>query len=249
MREDKKLQKKIQREFETPEIPFEEWAAQNGIATDSPERAECPVLEPADNVNGKGIPSGNKKKILSVCLPLFAVLITLAILLGCLLPKPASAPAPKIYGANDATKIKIDLQEIMRQEDIYLFDMTAVARTEDVNKEVLIEDESQVLLYTIPNCLLSVSNGDSSDGFYVTYRIRLYPHYVFMGSDYFSDLDSSTAVQDKTIEYRIRDISQPTAYAKFSDGTYEYFIEARGYQKVTVLNEQNFLNLLNQILI
>lgn len=248
MREDKKLQKKIKQEFETPEIPFEEWAAQNGISTDAPERVKCPVLEPADNVNGKGIPNGNKKKILSVCLPLFAVLVALAILLGCFLPKSSPVPPPKIYGANDATKKDIYLQEIVEQEDFYLFDMSAVARTEEVNKDVLIEDESQVLLYTMRNCLLSVSNGESFDGFYITYRIRLYPRYEFMGSEYFSELSRIT-VQDKAIEYRIRDLDQPAGYAKFSDGTYEYFIEARGYPNVTVLNEQNFLNLLNEILI
>lgn len=248
MREDKKLQSKIKLEFETPEIPFEEWAAQNGISTEVPERVECPVLQLADNVNGRGISSGNKKKIFSVCLPAFALLVVLAILLGCLLPRHAFAP--KIYGANDTMRIKIDLQEITEREDIYLFDMSGVIQTKDIYKDVLIKDNSQVLLYALKNCLLSVQNGEGFDGFYITYRIRLYPYYEFIGSEYFSDLDRSITVQDETIVYGIREFNQSlVGYATFSDGIYEYFIEACGYEGVTELNEQNFLNLLDQILI
>lgn len=147
------------------------------------------------------------------------------------------------------TRMEIELDEIKEREEIYLFDMSNVVRIETVHKDVLTGSNSQVLLYTIRNCLLSVENGDSYDGFYVTYRIRLYSHYEFFSSENFTNLEHNTSIQGKTVRYEIRDIDQTTAYAGFSDGTYEYFIEAVGYENVTVLNEQNFLNLLDKILI
>ena len=171
MKEEKKLQKKFKKEFETPDVPFEEWAEKRGLFTDNPQTVECPILEPAENVNGRGTGNNLRKRILLICAPILAVFIALAILLGCLLPRPAAPNGPKIYGANDTDRVNIEWQEIANQENIYLFDMSGVNRG-SVYKDVLIEDKSQVLLYTLDKCLLSVESGENVDGFYVNYYIR-----------------------------------------------------------------------------
>ncbi|MDE7083588.1 MAG: hypothetical protein K2O89_07830 [Clostridia bacterium] len=246
MREDKELQKKLKSTFETPDTPFNEWADKRGIFADATAKVECPVCVPVDNVNGRSMPNGNKKKILIICASFVALILAVVIILITVLPRPF---VPKIYGENDTLNFDIEFNEILQTEDIYLFDMKDEEKPELVTKSVLIEDNSQVMLYTLLRCLVSVENGEIYDGFYITYRIRTYENYEFVGCQTYDKLNISANINDLKVSYIIDNKNNPIAYASFSVGEYEYFIEAYGYEGVTVLNEDNFINLLNKILI
>lgn len=237
---EKKLQNAIRKEFETPDISFDQWSEQKGVFSDAaPTVAQ---YELADNVSGKSVGNGRRKKILLICAPVLAVFVALVILLACLAPHSSE---PIVYGDTDTEKIIIDMQEITDREDIYIFDSSSVIDRESVYKEVLKTDNTRVMLYGLVGNLLSVE----SDGFYVTYKICLYPHYEFFDRKMYSDLENETTIQNKTIKYGVNGFEQPVAYAQFSDGKYEYYIEATGYEGVTVVDENNFLNLLNHILV
>ncbi len=250
MKENDELKEKINKEFSTPEKPFEEWAKENGIFAEPDERsaAVVPVYELADNVNGRGVSGNNKRKKFIVSL-VIVLLATAGILLGIFLPRGNANNLPKVFGANDAVTLETELEEITSREDIYLFDMTKVFRTEFASKDVLKSDNNYVLLYTLNRCLLSVENGGASDAFYVTYRIRTYPNYEFYNIGDYAKLTESVAVNNLKIDYKLTMNESMHAYASFKVDNKEYYLEAYGMDGITVLNEENFINLLNKILL
>lgn len=245
---DKDLQKKIKKEFGTPDVPFEEWAQKRGVFTDGNEEysLQLPVPETADNVNGNGTANGGRRKSLILGVSAGTVVLAVAaIILGFSL-RPV---APVVYGANDTISVEATLEEVIEKQDCYLFDMSGVVSTEMITKDVLKNDNTQVMLYTITNSLLSVENGQNYDGFYLTYYVKVYHNYEFISERYFDNPANSSTVNNFTVNYKIDGSKETVAYASFSAGSYEYFIEARGYEGVTVVTEDNFINLLNKILI
>lgn len=244
MNEDKKLSKKIQSEFEKPDVDFEEWADKNNIKTGSagfvPNRQESIGRT-------KSSPVIALKRGLIAVVP---IMLALAIALPLVLINVFSVSSePKIYGAGDAMSVDIELDEIRSIDDVFLFDMTSVVKTELITKDVLKKDNKMTLCYTLTNCLLSVDNGSILNGFYLTYKIRIYTHYEFLKADNYTNLVSTASVNGKSVAYALQETDNIEAYAKFTVGDYEYFIQARGFPGITELNEQNFLNLLNKVLI
>lgn len=250
MDKDKDLKKKIQAEFEKPEKSFDEWAAENGIS-----------LPPADNSgrvqssgtsarrphvrSGVGVAAAVRRGAL-IAVPLLVIAAIIIPVIMVNMPLPDEPPV--LYGYNDVTAKYISIDEVKAVRDIYLFDMSGVAQTESVTKEVLKDDESFVLSYVLTNNLLSVVNGETADAFYVTYRIRLYEHYEFLTYEHYNNLTDNISVNGREISYAIADSQPAVAYAKFTADGYEYFIEASGFDGITDLTEDNFVNLLNKIL-
>lgn len=241
MKQDKRLQKTIQQEFETPKIPFETWCERTGIFSDDAQPAPYAVYEFADNVRGKSMGNG-RRKLLSIWSPLLALLVVLLLVITCLSPRSSVLPT---YGANDTEKQTISLQEITAQSDIYLFDFSKATIEGSASKEILITDPSRVMLYTVSNYLFSINDNN----FTLTYNIRVYPNYELPHYDTFISLENEAFVHGKQIKYEITGLSKPVGYAMFSDGKYDYFIEVASYKEVTTVTEDNFLNLLNNILI
>ena len=241
---DKDLRKKIQKEFETPEVPFAEWAESRGISSQEElARKEVSVLVPADNVAGCGM-CGGRKRAFTVGISVAAVLIALAIALFFII-RPV---AQKLYSVSDVKSSESNIAEITSQNDIYLFDID-LAHNYIVSKDTLINDSDFILMYRINNCLLSVNNGDKTDAFYFSYYIRTYSNYEFLHYKNFEKLNSVADVNGKKVSYKfIKDDTSTYAYASFTVNGCEYYIESYGFGE-TVINEENFINLLNKILI
>lgn len=244
MKEFKKLQNKIKTEFETPEVPFDEWANQHNIS-DGVEFGSTDYLRFEEVENGN-VRYKTRNRALIIGGSAVALLLVLFLTLYFVLPLLLG---PKMYGANDVVSNRITMEEVTSVEDIYLFDTSVLAKTESVTKDVLIKDNSQALLYSINNNLLSVENGEGYDAFYLTYKIRTYPNYVFFEYNNYLKIDKSIQVGNLEIGYVLVNIEVPYAYASFKHNNYDYYIEAHGFENVTVLNEDNFINLLNEILI
>lgn len=248
MNDKKKLQKKMKSEFETPETSFEEWSAKSGIFSDAGPNANLAAEEcdAACDGDGRVLTFKYKKRLFIAAAAVIALLISLTIILISVLPKKAQ---PKIYGITDAVTVNTDLQEIKSLSGVYLFDMSGVVQTQSVSKDVLAEDNSTVLLYSLLDNLLSVSNGSGFDAFLITYKIRTYKFYDFFGSNNYTNLEKPTSVGNISAQYSILQNKNPVAYVYFEIDGYEYFIEAQGFEGVTVLSEDNLINLLNKILI
>ena len=249
MDKDKDLKKKIQAEFEKPEKSFDEWAAENGISlppADNSERVRSSGVSARHPHarSGVGVAAVRRGALIAVPLLVIAAIIIPIVLLN--MPVPDKPPV--LYGYNDVSSQRIIIDEVKAEQDIYLFDMLGVAQTESVTKEVLKDDESFVLSYVLTNNLLSVVNGETADAFYVTYRIRLYEHYEFLTYEHYNNLTDNISVNGREISYAIADSQPAVAYAKFTADGYEYFIEASGFDGITDLTEDNFVNLLNKIL-
>ena len=251
MEKDKDLKKKIQAEFEKPEKSFDNWAMEHGIS-----------LPPADNVRqvqlsgtparhshirgGIGVAAAVKRGVL-IAIPL---LIIAAIIIPVLVVNTfVRRDLPALYGYNDVKSQRITIDEVEAVPNVYLFDMSGVVQTESVTKEVLKDDESFVLSYVLTNNLLSVANGDTMDAFYVTYRVRIYENYEFLYYTYYKELTHTANVNGHEVSYDLSGSQLSTAYAKFTADGYEYFIEASGFDGITDLTEDNFVNLLNKILL
>ena len=251
MDKDKDLKKKIRTGFEKPEKPFDEWAAENGISllpADDPEQARSsgsPAKRPHTGSGAGAAVAVRRGALVAASLLVIAAVIVSVIVLN----MPAADNPPVLYGHNDVAIKYITIDEVKAVPGIYLFDMSGVAQTESVTKEILKNDDSVVLSYVLTNNLLSVANGETMDAFYVTYRIRLYEHYEFLTCEHYNSLTDNTSVNSREIAYYIVDTKYPVAYAEFTAGDYEYFIEARGFEGVTELTEDNFLNLLDKILL
>ena len=155
---------------------------------------------------------------------------------------------PALYGYNDVTNEYITIDEVEAVPNVYLFDMSGVVQTESVTKEVLKDDESFVLSYVLTNNLISVTNGETTDAFYITYRIKLYEQYEFLSAERYDDLTKVISVSGRDVSYRIVDSQTSVAYAKFMADSNIYYIEASGFDGITDLTEDNFVNLLNKIL-
>lgn len=251
MDKDNNLKKKIQAEFEKPEKSFDEWAAENGIS-----------LPPADNSgrvqssgtsarrphvrSGVGVAAAVRRGAL-IAVPLLVIAAIIIPVIMVNMPLPDEPPV--LYGYNDVTAKYISIDEVKAVRDIYLFDMSGVAQTESVTKEVLKNDESFVLSYVLTNNLLSVANGDTMDAFYVTYRVRIYEKYEFLYYTYYEELTHTVTVNGHEVSYDLSGSQLSTAYARFAADGYEYFIEASGFDGITDLTEDNFVNLLNKILL
>lgn len=250
MDKDKDLKKKIQAEFEKPEKSFDEWAAENGISlppADKPERVQSPGASTRHPHVRSGVGVAAVRRGALIVVPLLviaAIIIPIIIVNMSLQDKP-----PVLYGYNDVTAKYITIDEVKAVQDIYLFDMSGVAQTESVTKEVLKDDESFVLSYVLTNNLLSVANGDTMDAFYVTYRVRIYENYEFLYYTYYKELTHTANVNGHEVSYDLSGSQLSTAYARFAADGYEYFIEASGFDGITNLSEDNFVNLLNKILL
>lgn len=251
MDKDKDLKKKIRAGFEKPEKPFDEWAAENGISllpADDPEQARSSgssAKRPHAGSGAGAAVAARRGALVAASLLVIAAVIVSVIVLNI----PTADNPPVLYGHNDVESQRILIDEVKAASGIYLLDMSGVAQTESVTKEVLKNDGSVVLSYVLANNLLSVVNGETMDAFYVTYRIRLYEHYEFLTCEHYNSLTDIALVNSHEIVYDIADTQPVVAYAKFTAGDYEYFIEARGFEGVTELTEDNFLNLLDKILI
>lgn len=250
MDKDKKLKKKIQAAFEKPEKSFDEWAMENGIN-----------LRSADNlkqVHPSGTPAkypytrsaigvaAAVRRVTLVIIPFFV--ISIVIIISFIANMSLSNKKPVLYGYNDVVSEYVTIDEVKDVQNIYLFDMSGVAQTESVTKEVLKDDETIVLSYVLTNNLLSVVNGETIDAFYVTYRIRVYENYEFLYYTYYEELTHITTINGREISYGLSGSQLLTAYARFAVDGYEYFIEASGFEGITQLTEDNFVNLLNKIL-
>ena len=251
MDKDKDLKKKIRAGFEKPEKPFDEWAAENGISllpADDPERARSsgsPAKRPHVRSGAGAAVAVRRGALVAALLLVIAAVIVSVIVLN----MPASDKQPILYGYNDVEIEYITIDEVKAVPGIYLFDMSGVVQTESVTKELLKNDNSVVLSYVLTNNLLSAANGEAMDAFYVTYRVRVYKNYEFMHYAYYDDLTHNATVNGHDVSYEPYGLQSSTAYAEFTAGDYEYFIEARGFEGVTELTEDNFLNLLDKILL
>ena len=250
MDKDKEHKKKIRTEFEKPEKSFDDWAMEHGIS-----------LPPADNMRqvrpsgtparhshirgGIGIAVAVKRGVL-IAIPM---LIIAAIIVSIIVVNTVGRQdLPALYGYNDVTNEYITIDEVEAVPNVYLFDMSGVVQTESVIKEVLKDDESFVLSYVLTNNLISVTNGETTDAFYITYRIKLYEQYEFLSAERYDDLTKVISVSGRDVSYRIVDSQPSVAYAKFTADSNTYYIEARGFDGITDLTEDNFVNLLNKIL-
>ena len=250
MEKDKDLKKKIQAEFEKPEKSFCEWAAENGIDLTHADKSER-VRSSGSSARhrhvrrGGGVAAVRRGALIAVPLLVIAAIIVPVIVAN----MPAHDKSPVLYGYNDVTAEYITVDEVKAVRDIYLFDMSGVAQTESVTKEVLKDDESFVLSYVLTNNLLTVADGETADAFYVTYRVRTYENYEFLYYAYYEELTHTITVNGHEVLYDLSGLQSSTAYAKFAAGDYEYFLEARGFDGITDLTEDNFVNLLNKILL
>ncbi len=250
MYRDKDLKKKIRAVFEKPEKSFDEWAAENGIGLTSPVKPEkaqpsgVSARRPHVRVGAGAAAAVRRGALIAVPLLMIA-----AIIIPVLVANMSAPESPALYGYNDVISQRITVDEVKALPDICLFDMSGVVQTESVTKEMLKTDETFVLSYVLTNNLLSVANGETTDAFYVTYRIRLYEHYEFITCDNYDNLTRIAAVNGYTVAYDIFDSRHVTAYARFAAGGYEYFMEASGFDGITELTKDNFENLLNKILV
>lgn len=249
MRKRNELQEKLKSEFEKPENSFDEWAIKNGVFKDIDYNVKLNVVafELADNVTGRTLNSRNKKQILLLVLPF---VITVFLIIAIILINSFSHNLkPKRYGETDAVNIKIDLEEIVDNEDIYIFDLTNVVQIQAVSKDVLKSDESEVLLYTLSDILIPVNNGTETDVFNITYKIKKYKYYEFFGNNYFINLNSQITFNNVQFYYKILYFDNVVSYASFKYNDYEYYLEVKGFDGVTVLDEDNFINLLKNIIL
>ncbi len=248
MRKRNELQEKLKSEFEKPEISFDEWTIKNGVFKDIDYNVKLNVasFELADNVTGRTLNSRNKKQILLFLPFVITVFLIIAIIL---INSFSHNLKPKRYGETDAVNIKIDLEEIVDNEDIYIFDLTNVVQIQAVSKDVLKSDESEVLLYTLSDILIPVNNGTETDVFNITYKIKKYKYYEFFGNNYFINLNSQITFNNVQFYYKILYFDNVVSYASFKYNDYEYYLEVKGFDGVTVLDEDNFINLLKNIIL
>ena len=230
MDKDKDLKKKIRAGFEKPEKPFDEWAAENGISllpADDPERARSSGSSAKRPHAGSG--AGAAVAVRRGALVAASLLVIAAVIVSVIvLNMPAADKPPVLYGHNDVESQRVSIDEVKAVPGIYLFDMSGVAQTESVTKEILKNDDSVVLSYVLTNNLLSVANGEVMDAFYVTYRVRVYENYKFIHYAYYDDLTHNAMVNGHDVSYEPYGLQSSTAYAEFTAGDYEYFIEAHG---------------------
>lgn len=249
MKKRNELQEKLKSAFEKPETSFNEWSVKNDVLIEigSNVKSDVVITKLANNINGQNVNSRNIKQILLLVLPF---LITIFLIITIIILNSFSHNSkPKIYGETDAVNIKIDLEEIVDNEDIYIFDLTNVVQVQAVSKDVLKSDESVILLYTLSDVLISVDNGTGIDAFNLTFKIRKYENYEFLGKVNYSELNHNLILDNININYDVIEINTFVGYASFKYNEYDYYIEARGFDGITDLNQDNFLNLLNKILV
>lgn len=253
MKDDKEIREKFKAELDAqPDVSFDEWAKKNGVCLASPSSVpEKKEPKRAKNFSPRRSKVAVLGRVAAIVLPslALAVIIFLSVFLN-VLPKPSGSVDLPLYGASDAETVRIEKDEIESVDGVYLFDIPEGSVLGFATKDVLKTDRSTALSYAIEQNLIAVENGDSIDAFYMTFRFRIYDNYEFISYQNYKMLSKQIQIAGKEIFYDFQGISGSlVAYAHFKAGAYDYYLEAQGYEGITVLTESNFLNLLEKILL
>ncbi len=238
---DRKLRKTIEKDCETPELSFEDWAEKHNIKLNMPVETNKVKQE---HVHVGGGVYAMRAGISSVVLVLIIAAILLPVLLSTLL---STAPL-KFYKSTEIVSNYSDFEEMSSVEDIYIFKTSG----DDIQIQMgtvlsdYSNDEEHILLgYFINDCLIGVGQ----DAFYLGYHAVIYPNYEFINHEQYNSLSKKTVVHGKEINYDIRQSTSIVGYANFKVGDYSYYLSAEGFEDITPnVTEENFLELLDAIL-
>lgn len=234
---DRKLRKTIEKDCETPELSFEDWAEKHNITLNMPVETN-EVTQEHVHVGG-----GVLAKRVGACA--VAVLLTFFIMFPVIYGFLTKTPGLKRYSVNDVINITSSVEEI-QGGGLYMFDTLQFAQVGTAYKEVSSDEHKVLLGYFIDDSLIAVGE----EAFRVSYRAVVYENYTFIQPERFENLKNSVVIRDKQINYSIKATYKRTiGYASFKVGDYSYYLSAEGFEDITPnVTEENFLELLDAIL-
>ena len=234
MFENRKIKKAIKK-HRKPNISFDEFCEKNGIQSDSNNNINQGNTKVKVNVFGLSM---------GIISAFICIVVVITVLLLMLNNKPSPLPEIKYYGVDMVKEEKISYEEFVATDIPTLIDFSNVEQYGIISKVIPNDGEDLVLGYTVTHILYGFMRDEELFAFELMITIRCYKGYLFIGNEYFKDLNYDYTDNCK---YDIS-ANQEEAYIAVSSENCEYFIVVNEYEGITPVNKENIELLIQDIL-
>lgn len=220
MLSDRKIRKAIKNELEQPP-PFDEFCKKAGI--------EFP-------------PEQKESKKRRWWIPVVSATAACAIIVcGCIplmLPKDSQGgnDGKTIFADKDVAYTLSELSEIQSNTNIILFSLNAVQQYNRVYSICPLSDSLFCLGYEVKDVVYETQIDEIPYAYEFDYMVRLYKNFEFVQVNRYSNLTEQLNYKGSVYKYRI---TEEKAFIAFSVEKNDYFIELKGTDGVTEINQES----------